>query len=129
MRVLVARWRISLLLVRGRGRRLLLHTSFRTRARIGHLVSQDRGRLLLPTAWACETGLPLETGIPGHWDSAVLVSCRAGECIVYSSTPYYGLEEPVSVSGFYTSTFDSTGGPEGPKGGSRSGTGLTGRDF
>ena len=39
MRVLVARGRISLLLVRGRGRRLLLHTSFRTRARIGHLVS------------------------------------------------------------------------------------------
>ena len=27
----------------GRGRRLLLHTSFRTRARIRHLVSQDRG--------------------------------------------------------------------------------------
>ena len=34
---------ISLLLVQGRGTRLLLHTSFRTRARIGHLVSQDRG--------------------------------------------------------------------------------------
>ena len=43
MRVLVARGRISLLLVRGRGKRLLLHTSFRTRARIGHLVSQGRG--------------------------------------------------------------------------------------
>ena len=40
MRVLVARGRISLLLVRGRGRRLLLHTSFRNRARIGH-VRQD----------------------------------------------------------------------------------------
>ena len=37
MRVLVARGRISLLLVRGRGRRLLLHTSFRTKARIGHV--------------------------------------------------------------------------------------------
>ena len=35
MRVLVARGRINLLLVRGRGRRLLLHTSFKTRARIG----------------------------------------------------------------------------------------------
>ena len=43
MWVLVAIGRISLLLVRGRGKRLLLHTSFRTRARIGHLVSQDRG--------------------------------------------------------------------------------------
>ena len=39
MRVLVVKGRISLLLVRGRGRRLLLHTSFRTKARIGHLVS------------------------------------------------------------------------------------------
>ena len=37
MRVLVARGRINLLLVRGRGRRLLLHTSFKTRARIGHV--------------------------------------------------------------------------------------------
>ena len=36
IRVLVARGRISFLLVRGRGRRLLLHTSFRTRARIQH---------------------------------------------------------------------------------------------
>ena len=42
MRVLVARGRIKLLLVRGRGRRLLLHTSFRTRARIRHLVRQGR---------------------------------------------------------------------------------------
>ena len=45
MRVLVARGRISLLLVRGRGRRHLLHTSFRTRARIGHVrwdYSRDR---------------------------------------------------------------------------------------
>ena len=36
IRVLVARGRISFLLVRGRGRRLLLHTSFRTRARLEH---------------------------------------------------------------------------------------------
>ena len=34
---------INLLLVWGRGKRLLFHTSFRTRARIGHLASQDRG--------------------------------------------------------------------------------------
>ena len=37
--------------------------------------------------WACETGLPLETGIPGLWDSAVPVSCRIGEYTVHSSTP------------------------------------------
>ena len=42
MRVLVTRGRISLLLVQGRCRRLLLHTSFKTRARIGHLVRQGR---------------------------------------------------------------------------------------
>ena len=36
MWVLVPRGRINFLLVRGRGRRLLLHTSFRTRARIEH---------------------------------------------------------------------------------------------
>ena len=36
IRVLVARGRISFLLVQGRGRRLLLHTSFRTMARIEH---------------------------------------------------------------------------------------------
>ena len=32
--MLVTRGRISFLLVQGRGRRLLLHTSFRTRARV-----------------------------------------------------------------------------------------------
>ena len=85
--------------------------------------------LLLPIAWACETRLPPETGISEHWDSAVPVSCRAGESTVHSSTPQYGSEEPVSVSGCYTSTFGSTGGPEEPEGGSRSGIGPTGRDF
>ena len=36
IRVLVARGRISFLLIRGRGKRLLLHTSIRTRAKIEH---------------------------------------------------------------------------------------------
>ena len=36
IRMLVTRGRIGFLLVRERGRRLLLHTSFRTRARIEH---------------------------------------------------------------------------------------------
>ena len=65
----------------------MLHTSFRTRARIGHLVSQHKGHVTSADAWACETGLPLETRIPGHWDSAVPVSCRAGETTVHSPTP------------------------------------------
>ena len=51
--------------------------------------------------WACETRLPLETGIPGLWDSTVSFSCRTGEYTVHSSTPWYGSEEPVSVSGLY----------------------------
>ena len=42
LRMLVRRGRISLLLVRGRGRRFLLHTSFRTRAKMEHLVKQGR---------------------------------------------------------------------------------------
>ena len=85
--------------------------------------------LLLATVWACETGLPLEIGIPRYWNSVVPFSCRAEECTIHSSTPYYGSEEPVSVSGCYTNTFGSTGGPEGLECGSRSGIGLTGRDF
>ena len=42
--------------------------------------------------------------------------------MVHSSTPYYGLEEPVSVSGCYTSTPSSTDRPEGQECGSKSGT-------
>ena len=43
---------------------------------------QDQGQDL-----ACETGFPPKTLIPGLWDSAVSVSCRAGEYTVHSSTP------------------------------------------
>ena len=43
--------------------------------------------LLLLTAWACETGFPLEIGIPGHWDSAVPVSRREEESTVHSPIP------------------------------------------
>ena len=32
---------------------------------------QDQGQY-----WACETGFPPETRIPGLWDSTVPVSCR-----------------------------------------------------
>ena len=60
----------QLLLVRGRGRRLLLHTSFRTRP---GLSKSD--------------GIALETGIPGLWDNAVPISRRTGEYTVHSSTP------------------------------------------
>ena len=43
---------------------------------------QDQGQ-----NWACETGFPLEIGIPELWDSVVPVSCRTGEYTVHSSTP------------------------------------------
>ena len=35
--------------------------------------------LFLPTAWACEMGLPPKIGIPRLWDSIVPVSRRIGE--------------------------------------------------
>ena len=85
--------------------------------------------LFLPTAWTHETGLPLETGIPGFWDSTFPVSCRTGEHTVHSSTPEYGSKEPVSFAGCYTRTFGITDGPKGPECGSRLGTELTGQDF
>ena len=43
---------------------------------------QDQGQ-----DWACETGLPPETGIPGLWDNAVPISRRIREYTVHSSTP------------------------------------------
>ena len=43
---------------------------------------QDQGQ-----DWACEVGLPPETGILRLWDNAVPVSRRIGEYTVHSSTP------------------------------------------
>ena len=67
-------------------------------------------------------GIAPETGIPRLWDNTVPVSRRTEEYTVHSSTPWYGSEEPVSVSGCYTSTSSSTDRPEGPECGSKSGT-------
>ena len=71
--------------------------------------------LPLSAAWTHETGLPLETGIPGFWDSTVPVSSRTGEDTVLSSTARYRPERPVSVSGSYTGTPYFTGRPERPE--------------
>ena len=73
------------------------------------------GVLPLPAAWTYKEGLPLETGIPGFWDSTVLVSGRTGEDTVRSSIARYRPEEPVSVSGSYTGTSRFTGRPERPE--------------
>ena len=71
--------------------------------------------LTLLAAWTHEEGLPLETGIPGFWDSTYLVSSRTGEDTVRSSTARYRPEEPVSVSGSYAGTPHFTGRPERPE--------------
>ena len=71
--------------------------------------------LPLSAAWTHEEGLPLETRIPGFWDSAVPVSSRTGEDTVRSSTARYRPKMPVSVSGSYTDTSHFTGRPERPE--------------
>ena len=71
--------------------------------------------LPLLAAWTHEEGLPLETGIPGFWDSTVPVSSRTGEDTVRSSTTRYMPERPVSVSRSYKGTSHFTGRPERPE--------------
>ena len=71
--------------------------------------------LPLSAAWTHETGLPLETEIPGFWDSTVPVSSRTGEDTVHSSTARYRPEGPVSVSGSYKGTPHFTGRPQRPE--------------
>ena len=71
IRVLVARGRISLLLVSGKRQKTSTSHEF-----------QDQGQDL-----ACEMGLPPETGIPGLWDNAVPVSRKTEKYTVHSSTP------------------------------------------
>ena len=71
--------------------------------------------LPLSAAWTHEEGLPPETGILGFWDSTVPVNGRTGEDTVRSSIARYRPEEPVSVSGSYTSTPHFTGRPERPE--------------
>ena len=62
-------------------------------------------------------GIAPEIGILRLWDNAVPVSRRTGE---YTVPPHS--EEPVSVSGCYTSTSSNTDKQEGPECGSKSGT-------
>ena len=60
--------------------------------------------LPLLAAWTHETGLPLETGIPGFWDITVPISSRTGEDTVRSSIARCRPQGLVSVSGCYTGT-------------------------
>ena len=135
MRVLVARGRrVSLLLVRERSRRLLVHegsraAAIRARGRSGLLVRLAAGVLPFPAAQTYEEGFPPKTGIPGFRDTAVPVSCGTGEDKVYSSTTQYRPEEPVSVSRSCTGTSHYTSRPKRPGYGPRQRTRPTGRDI
>ena len=73
------------------------------------------GMLSLLATRTHEEGLPPKTGIPGFWDSTVLVSSRTGEDKVRSSTASNRPEEPVSVSWIYTGTSHFTGRAERPE--------------
>ena len=137
MRVLVRRrWRISLLLARGISRGLLFIRISGTRPRLlgvrpsrGILPDGVDDMLSLPPAWTHETRLPIEVGIPELWDT--LVPIISGTCtdIVCLSLPQHGLRELVLVlrCGIGTGYFANR--LERPGHGSRSGTGLTCRDF
>ena len=80
--------------------------------------------LSLPSARAHETGLSKEAKIPELWDNAVPIISETGKDTVFSFSPQYGLEGPVSVLGCYTSAFYYTNGLERLGYGSR--TELTG---
>ena len=45
------------------------------------------GVLPLPAALTYETGLSLETGIPGFWDITIPVGHRTREGAIHSTTP------------------------------------------
>ena len=55
--------------------------------------------LLMPADWACEMGLPLETGIPGLWNNAVPINSRSGEDTVFSSTLSMGQRDQCQSEG------------------------------
>ena len=82
----------------------------------------------LPAAQTYEKGLPRETGIPEFGDSAVPISCGIGADTIYSSTPWYGSNELVSVLGSCTGASNYTGRLEGSDYGSRQRAGPTSRD-
>ena len=83
----------------------------------------------LTSAWTYEAGLPAEAGIPRLWETSVLVISGTCTEAVCSLLPKHGPEEPVSIPGCCTSTFYCTDIPKRPRYGSRSRTGLTGRDL
>ena len=81
--------------------------------------------LPLSAAWTCETGLPLEVGIPKLWDTTVSGTSRASIDTICSFLPQDGLEGPVSGAWYYASAFSVTDRSERPEYGSRQRSGAT----
>ena len=147
MRVLVIRGRRvdSLLLAREKNRGLLLCEGFRDRvaatrakARISHPKMGDTSRLLasqgrefvpVPPAWTFETGLPLKERVLELRDTTVPIISGACTNTVCSSLPHHGQGKTISALGCCISTYCFVDRPHRPGHGSRSRTGLTGRDF
>ena len=101
----------------------------RVKAKLGHLAKRGRWQLSLPPAWTHETRLPTDARIPRLWDTSV--SIISGTCTykVCLSLLQHGLGELVSVPGCGIGTGYFSNRLERPGHGSRSGIGLTGRDF
>ena len=85
--------------------------------------------LPLPTALTHETRLPTGAGIPGLWDTSVLIISGTYANTVCLSLPQHGPRELVSVPrcGIVTGYFVDR--PERPGHGSRLGIGLTNWDI
>ena len=71
--------------------------------------------LPLLAAWTCETGLPLEAGIPELWDTTVSGTSGASTDTVCFFLPQDGPEGPVSSTGYYISAFSVTDKSKRPK--------------
>ena len=85
--------------------------------------------LPLPLAWTYEARLPSEAGISRSWDASVLVISGMCTDAVCSFSLRCRPEEPISIPRCCTRTFYYIDGLERSAYGSRSRTGLTGRDF
>ena len=123
MQGLVARGRrTSLFLVWERSIRLLLHRNYRDWA----VIIRTDDMFPLPSAWTCETRLPIKVGIPRIQDTTVPVISGTGVDTVCSFSPQCGPDGPISVSRCGIGTVYYTDRPERPGCGLRPRTGLTG---
>ena len=85
--------------------------------------------LPLPSAWAYETRLSIEAGIPKLWDNVVPVISGTGADTVCSFSPQCWPDGPVSVSECFIGAYGYTDRIESPGYGSRLRPRLLGRYF